>query len=99
MYILIEITDYKGGELLPPKTSKNLIEVLEETLDSLAQRVLYPSSSDEKIKGKKEINNLQQCYYGKEQQCWQGKALILLIVQINKQGLKVNKATIFPLNP
>ncbi len=54
-YILIEITDYKGGELRPPKTSKNLIDVLEETLDTIAQRILYTSSTDEKIQGKEEI--------------------------------------------
>ncbi len=57
MYILIEVTDYKGGELLPPKTSKKLIDVLEETLDTLAQRILYPSSRDIKIQGKEEIIN------------------------------------------
>ena len=55
MYILIEITDYKGGELLPPKTSKNLIGVLAPTIENLSQRVLYPSSNDEKIQGKEEI--------------------------------------------
>lgn len=54
-YILIEITDYKSGELLLPKTSKNLIGVLAPTLENLSQRVLYPASSDEKIQGKEEI--------------------------------------------
>lgn len=46
-----------------------------------------------------EIELLQQCYYGKEQKIWQGKTLISLIQDINKQGLKVNEAEVLTLNP
>ncbi|MBA6350039.1 BatD family protein [Colwellia sp. BRX8-9] len=46
-----------------------------------------------------EIELLQQCYYGKEQKNWQGKALTSLIQAINKQGLKVNEAKVLTLNP
>jgi len=85
MYILIEITDYKGGELLPPKTSKNLIEVLEETLDSLAQRVLYPSSSDEKIQGKDEIINFLLKSISKSQSYYP-LSWCIKILKLNDQG-------------
>jgi hypothetical protein len=46
-----------------------------------------------------EIDNLQQCYYGKEEQNWQGSRLIPLIQQINKQGLTINKPVLLSLNP
>ncbi|MFB0999088.1 MAG: hypothetical protein QMC13_02510, partial [Colwellia sp.] len=46
-----------------------------------------------------EIQSLQQCYYGKEAQDWQGKNLSSLIQDINKQGLNVNKETLLSLNP
>ena len=47
----------------------------------------------------KEIQSLQQCYYGKEQKDWQGKKLLSLIQDINKQGLKANRETLLSLNP
>ncbi|MBA6355626.1 MULTISPECIES: BatD family protein [unclassified Colwellia] len=50
-------------------------------------------------KFQEEIELLQQCYYGKEQKKWQGKALTILIQAINKQGLKVNEAKVLTLNP
>jgi hypothetical protein len=46
-----------------------------------------------------EIQSLQQCYYGKEQKDWQGKNLLSLIQDINKQGLKANRETLLSLNP
>jgi hypothetical protein len=35
-----------------------------------------------------EINNLQQCYYGKNHQQWQGSQLLVMIQKINKQGIQ-----------
>jgi hypothetical protein len=46
-----------------------------------------------------EVQSLQQCYYGKEKLNWEGKVLISLIQDINKQGLKVSKEKLLPLNP
>jgi hypothetical protein len=46
-----------------------------------------------------EVTHLQQCYYGKEQQAWQGKALVALIQSINKKGLKNNSQRPLSLNP
>ena len=85
MYILIEITDYKGGELWPPKTSKNLIDVLEETLEKLSQRVLYPSSTDEKIQGKKEIINFLLKSISKSQ-IYYPLACCIKILKLNNEG-------------
>ena len=50
-------------------------------------------------KFQQEIQSLQQCYYGKEQKDWQGKNLLSLIQDINKQGLKANRETLLSLNP
>jgi hypothetical protein len=46
-----------------------------------------------------EVQSFQQCYYGKEKLNWEGKVLISLIQDINKQGLKVSKKKLMPLNP
>ena len=85
MYILIEVTDYKGGELLPPKTSKNLIDVLAPTLENLSQRVLYPSSTDEKIQGKKEIINFLLKSISKSQ-IYYPLACCIKILKLNNEG-------------
>ncbi|NQZ22902.1 MAG: protein BatD [Colwellia sp.] len=54
-----------------------------------------------------EMNNLQQCYYGKSQKEWQGSQLLIIIQRMNKQGisatnLKSNKQhqpVLITLNP
>ena len=85
MYILIEVTDYKGGELLPPKTSKNLIDVLAPTLENFSQRVLYPSSTDKKIQGKEEIIDFLFKSVSKFQSYYP-LACCIKILKLNDQG-------------
>jgi len=54
-----------------------------------------------------EVNNLQQCYYGKNQKEWQGNQLLIIIQRINKQGIsstnlksdKQVKPALISLNP
>jgi hypothetical protein len=74
------------------------------TLQSQAGRTIT-STLDEALqeidndKFQQEIQLLQQCYYAKDQQNWQGDTLIVLIQAINKQGFKTKVQTLLSLNP
>jgi hypothetical protein len=74
------------------------------TLQSKAGKTITATLDDGLLdinnnKFQKEIQLLQQSYYGKEQKNWQGKNLLPLLQDINKQGLKANKETLLSLNP
>ena len=82
----------------------SLISPWINTLQSQAGKAITATLDDaiQAIKNdtfQQEIQSLQQCYYGKEAQDWQGKNLSSLIQDINKQGLNVNKETLLSLNP
>jgi len=69
---------------------------LNETLSSIDDKELA-----------QEIDNLQQCYYGKKQKEWRGSQLLKIIKRINKQGIsatnlenkKQQQPTLISLNP
>jgi hypothetical protein len=74
------------------------------TLQSQAGRRITATLDDalleiNNVKFQQEIQSLQACYYGKDQTNWQSKALLTLIQEINKQGLKVSKPKLLSLNP
>jgi len=45
------------------------------------------------------INELQQSFYGKDTQAWQGKTLLSAILQLNKDNINKSANTGFALNP
>jgi hypothetical protein len=72
--------------------NQQVISTVDEALNLINDFELKQNFSEE-------IKTLQQCYYGKTQQIWHGKALIKLIQRINKEGLTMPEHKLLQLNP